>query len=122
LEVLRKVRNVSRLGSHLFKNQYRHRKALFKAYEEKFYKDCDCPIRLTGSTGTERYPRQALGVRDWHAAEAKLRSLNAGAKDETVHGLELRRITRSGRDSGTEARERQQVEAGPAFDVGCARQ
>jgi hypothetical protein len=53
------------------------------------YKDCDCPIRLKGTTGQERYPRQALGVRDWHAAEAELRSLNAESKDATLHGLRL---------------------------------
>jgi len=35
----------------------------------------------------QQYTRQALGVRDWPAAEAKLRSLNAASKDETVHGL-----------------------------------
>jgi hypothetical protein len=38
---------------------------------------------------TERYPRQALGVCDWPAAEAKLRALNATAKDQTVHGPSL---------------------------------
>jgi integrase/recombinase XerD len=64
-------------------------KLRLKAYEKKYFKDCDCPIWLTGSTDTERYPRQALGVRDWPAAEAKLRSLNAESKDETVHGLKL---------------------------------
>jgi hypothetical protein len=60
-----------------------------KAYEKKYFKDCDCPIWLTGSTDKERYPRQALGVRDWAAAEAKLRSLDAESKDETVHGPKL---------------------------------
>jgi integrase/recombinase XerD len=64
-------------------------KLRLKAYEKKYFKDCDCPIWLKGTTDKEQYPRQALGVRDWHAAEAKLRSLNAEAKDETVHGPKL---------------------------------
>ena len=45
--------------------------------------------RGKGTTDKEQYPRQALGVRDWAAAEAKLRSLNAESKDETVHGPKL---------------------------------
>ncbi len=57
--------------------------------EKRFFTDCECPIWLTGTTDNERYPRQALGVRDWAAAEAKLRSLNATAKDQTVHGPKL---------------------------------
>lgn len=64
-------------------------KLRLSASEKKFFTDCDCAIWLTGSTDTERYPRQALGVRDWPAAEAKLRSLNAGSKDQTVHGPKL---------------------------------
>lgn len=64
-------------------------KLRLKAYEKKYFKGCDCPIWLSGSTDKERYPRQALGVRDWEAAEAKLRSLNAEARDETVHGLKI---------------------------------
>jgi integrase len=59
------------------------------ASEKKFFTDCDCPIWLTGSTDREKYPRQALGLRDWPAAEAKLRSLGAASKDETVHGPKL---------------------------------
>lgn len=35
-----------------------------KAYEKKYFKDCDCPIWLKGTTDQEQYPRQALGVRD----------------------------------------------------------
>ncbi len=57
--------------------------------EQRFFIDCDCPIWLTGSTDNGKYPRQALGLRDWAAAEAKLRSLDAGGKDETVHGPKL---------------------------------
>jgi hypothetical protein len=57
--------------------------------EKKFFTDCDCPIWLAGTTDTERYPRQALGLRDWSAAEAKLRSLSAASKDQTVHGPKL---------------------------------
>lgn len=57
--------------------------------EKRFFTDCECPIWLTGTTDNERYPRQALGVRDWAAAEAKLRSLNAESKDQTVHGPKL---------------------------------
>ncbi|HEY1753950.1 MAG TPA: hypothetical protein VGG72_01040 [Bryobacteraceae bacterium] len=57
--------------------------------EKKFFTDCECPIWVTGSTDAERYPRQALGARDWPAAEAKLRALTATAKDQTVHGPSL---------------------------------
>lgn len=64
-------------------------KLKLSSFEKKFFTDCECPIWVTGSTDTERYPRQALGVRDWPAAEAKLRSLNATAKDQTVHGPTL---------------------------------
>ena len=48
------------------------------------------PDLALGQHRKERYPRQALGVRDWQAAEAKLRSLNAEARDETVHGRRWR--------------------------------
>lgn len=64
-------------------------KLKLSTFEKRFFTDCDCPIWLTGTTETEKYPRQALGVRDWAAAEAKLRSLNAEAKDQTVHGPKL---------------------------------
>jgi hypothetical protein len=64
-------------------------KLKLSASEKKFFTDCDCPIWVTGSTDTETYPRQALGVRDWPAAEAKLRSLSAASKDQTVHGPRL---------------------------------
>jgi integrase len=57
--------------------------------EKRFFTDCECAIWVTGTTDTERYPRQALGVRDWKAAEAKLRALNAESKDQTVHGPKL---------------------------------
>jgi site-specific recombinase XerD len=57
--------------------------------EKKFFTDCDCPIWLTGSTDNEQYPRQSLGLRDWPAAEAKLRSLGAASKDQTIHGPKL---------------------------------
>jgi hypothetical protein len=57
--------------------------------EKKYFTNCECPIWLTGTTGREKYPRQALGLRDWAAAEAKLRSLTADSKDETVHGPKL---------------------------------
>ena len=70
-------------------------KLRLKAYEKKYFKDCDCPIWLTGSTDQDRYPRQALGVRDWPAAEAKLLSLNAGSKDETVHGPSSTTVSRA---------------------------
>lgn len=64
-------------------------KLKLSAAEKKFFTDCDCPVWLAGTTDSERYPRQTLGVRDWAAAEAKLRSLNADAKDQTVHGQTL---------------------------------
>ena len=37
-------------------------KLRLKAYEKKYFKDCDCPIWLKGTTDNEQYPRQALGV------------------------------------------------------------
>lgn len=54
--------------------------------EKRFFTDCDCPIWITGTTDRERYPRQSLGLRDWKAAEAKLRALVHGSTDEKVHG------------------------------------
>ena len=66
----------------------RFHKLKLSSSEKKFFTDCDCPIWLTGAADTRRFPRQALGVRDWAAAEAKLRSLNA-SKDQTVHGPKL---------------------------------
>jgi integrase/recombinase XerD len=64
-------------------------KLRLKASEKKYFQNCDCPIWLTGSTDTEQYPRQAMGLRDWAAAEAKLRSIGASSRDETVHGPKL---------------------------------
>jgi hypothetical protein len=54
---------------------------------KKFYRDCDCPIWITGTTddGTY-YPRTTTGHRDWAAAEAELRSMEATGKDVEVHG------------------------------------
>jgi hypothetical protein len=57
-----------------------------KTQEKRFFQECECPIWLTGTTDTERYPRQSTGLRDWKAAEAKLRSLNAESKDTAAHG------------------------------------
>ena len=64
-------------------------KLKLSASEKKYFTDCECPIWVTGSTDTETYPRQALGLRDWAAAEAKLRSLSAASKDQTIHGPRL---------------------------------
>jgi integrase len=53
----------------------------------KFYRDCDCPIWITGTTDDGAYQRRTTtGHRDWAAAEAELRSLQAHGKDITVHG------------------------------------
>jgi integrase/recombinase XerD len=56
---------------------------------KRFYADCDCKIWITGTTPTERYPRQATGMTDWRAAQAYVTSLSAGAKDTAVHGPTL---------------------------------
>lgn len=54
---------------------------------KKFYRDCDCPIWITGTTDDGAYQRRTTtGHRDWAAAEAELRSLQAHGKDITVHG------------------------------------
>ncbi len=50
------------------------------------YNACECAIWMTGSTDTAIYPRYATGLRDWIAAEALKRSMEAGAKDTAVHG------------------------------------
>jgi hypothetical protein len=54
---------------------------------KKLFKDCDCPIWITGTAddGTY-YSRTTTGHRDWAAAEAELRSMQAHGKDITVHG------------------------------------
>ena len=56
---------------------------------KRFFRDCDCKIWITGTTDTERYPRQSTGLRDWKAAEAYLLSLTVKSKDTTVHGETL---------------------------------
>ncbi len=56
------------------------------ARAKKYYTDCDCKIWLTGTTDTQRYPRQATGLTDWKAAEAYVKSLVAKSKDVVVHG------------------------------------
>ncbi|MGD1096932.1 MAG: tyrosine-type recombinase/integrase [Bryobacteraceae bacterium] len=55
----------------------------------RFYQDCSCRIWISGSTDTQRLPRQALRTRDWKSAEAEVQALTAGGKDATVHGLML---------------------------------
>jgi hypothetical protein len=43
------------------------------------YTSCNCAIWMTGSTDTKTYPRYAAGLRDWVAAEALKRSMEAGS-------------------------------------------
>lgn len=52
----------------------------------RLYKDCDCPIWITGTTDTSIYPRQSTKLSDWKAAEAYRASLMAKSQDTTVHG------------------------------------
>jgi integrase/recombinase XerD len=59
------------------------------AKAKKYYADCDCKIWITGTTDTERFPRQATGLTDWKAAEAYVKSLVAKSKDVVVHGETL---------------------------------
>lgn len=56
---------------------------------KRFYTDCECKIWITGTTDTERYPRQSTLLTDWKAAEAYVQSLVAGAKNTAVHGPTL---------------------------------
>lgn len=58
-------------------------------HERRYYRACDCPLWITGTTDNSRYPRQSLGTRDWEVAEAKLRALQAEAVDTAVHGPTL---------------------------------
>ena len=53
---------------------------------KRSYRECECKIWITGTTPTERYPRQSTGMTDWAEAEAYVRSLVADSKDTTVHG------------------------------------
>src|SRR5271168_1053740 len=63
-----------------------HTLGLTKKAKKKF-KDCDCPIWITGTTDAGTYyPRTTTGHRDWAAAEAELRSMQAQGKDIKVHG------------------------------------
>src|ERR1700690_4220086 len=64
-------------------------KLKLKLREKRFYQDCNCWIWLTGTTDKERYPRQALKLRDWKAAEARLRSLTVEAMTD-AHGPSLK--------------------------------
>lgn len=55
--------------------------------EKRAYQDCGCAIWIYGTTEkNELYPRQSLKTRDWATAEARVRTIDAGAKDETVYG------------------------------------
>ena len=55
--------------------------------EKRAYQDCDCAIWVYGTTEkNELYPRQTLKTRDWATAEARVRTIDAGAKDEKVYG------------------------------------
>jgi integrase len=54
---------------------------------KKFYRECDCAIWITGTADDKTYyPRTTTGLRDWAAAEAELRRLQAKGKDIEVHG------------------------------------
>ena len=59
------------------------------AREIRHYRDCACPIWIAGTTDREKYPRQALGTRDWGAAQAKLRTITTEAVDAAVNGPTL---------------------------------
>jgi integrase len=50
---------------------------------------CQCPLWLYGNTAKGLYPRQSTHLTDLKEAEALLRSLDAEAKDETVHGPKI---------------------------------
>lgn len=56
---------------------------------KRHYRECECKIWITGTTSTERYPRQSTGMTDWTEAEAYVRSLIADTKDAAVHGPTL---------------------------------
>jgi integrase/recombinase XerD len=59
----------------------------FTTEEKRAYQDCGCAIWVYGTTEkNELYPRQSLKTRDWATAEARVRTIDAGAKDETVYG------------------------------------
>jgi Phage integrase SAM-like domain len=53
---------------------------------KRFYRSCECKIWITGTTATERYPRQSTGFTAWDEAEAYVRSLQSAVADEVVHG------------------------------------
>jgi integrase/recombinase XerD len=65
------------------------RKLRLKPKQWRFYRDCECPVWLTGTTNTGVYPRQSTKLNDWAGAEALARTLTAEAKDTTVHGPTL---------------------------------
>ena len=64
-------------------------KLKLSARAKRRYTGCGCKIWITGTTPTERYPRQSTGLSDWTEAEAYVRSLIAEAKDTAVHGPTL---------------------------------
>jgi len=53
------------------------------------YSDCDCMIWITGKTDKQLYPRQSTKLRDWKAAQAWLRTVEAQNKDTAVYGPTL---------------------------------
>lgn len=58
--------------------------------EIRHYRACDCPIWFGGTTDDASYPRTSLGTRDWAAAEARVRAIQARNHvemvDAAVHG------------------------------------
>ena len=71
-------------------------KLKLSASRKRFFTDCDCPIWLTGTRTAKNVSGRPSACAKMlstaspvtgrgSAAEAKLRSLNAESKDETVH-------------------------------------
>jgi integrase/recombinase XerD len=69
---------------------------------KRHYRSCECKIWITGTTPTERYPRQSTGMTDWDEAEAYVRSLIADTKDTTIHGPTIADCVRRFLDSHKE--------------------
>jgi integrase/recombinase XerD len=89
LLMLRIYRHHSAACAKKLKATYKKLKPAMQRRAIRAYTTCDCAIWMTGTTDTEKYPRQATGLRDWAVAEVLKRSTEAGAKDTTVHGPTL---------------------------------
>lgn len=83
-----------------------HRIGNLPVRAKKFYRGCDCPIWVTGTTAKGEFvPRQTTGLREWEAAEAYLVDFNKQVATEIVQadkGITLEAATKNFLDAHAE--------------------